>query len=102
MAERGRRRRHPGSRRVLAAGAAQMIRLLLLAVVATAVLTAESSASPARVGVGATEFHLTLSRAAIKSGPVIIQLANYGEDDHKRNRQSLAGIAPYVEQRAER
>lgn len=38
--------------------------------------------SPARVQVSADEFTLTLSRPSIKRGPAIVELVNYGEDDH--------------------
>jgi hypothetical protein len=37
---------------------------------------------PARLQVGAYEFRYALSRLRIKSGRAIIQLVNYGEDDH--------------------
>jgi hypothetical protein len=37
---------------------------------------------PARVQASADEFRLTLSRLAIPAGPVIVELVNYGEDDH--------------------
>lgn len=36
----------------------------------------------ARVQVVADEFSLTLSRQKVKAGPVLIQLVNFGEDDH--------------------
>ena len=37
---------------------------------------------PARVQVVAEEFTFTLSRGAIKAGPAVIELANFGEDAH--------------------
>jgi uncharacterized cupredoxin-like copper-binding protein len=37
---------------------------------------------PARVQVVATEFDFVLSRQSVKSGRVIVQLVNYGEDPH--------------------
>jgi plastocyanin len=37
---------------------------------------------PARLQVGAYEFRYALSRLRIKSGRAIVQLVNYGEDDH--------------------
>ena len=39
-------------------------------------------ATPARLGVSATEFHLTLSRPSVKAGVVQIELQNDGEDPH--------------------
>src|SRR5438128_10235691 len=80
MAERRRRRGDPGRRLLLATGPAQVTRLVLFAVSAFAVLTVHST--PARVGVEATEFHLVLSRASVKAGPVVIELQNGGEDVH--------------------
>lgn len=37
---------------------------------------------PARVQVSADEFTLALSRLKLKRGPAIVQMVNYGEDDH--------------------
>jgi hypothetical protein len=37
---------------------------------------------PARLQVGAYEFRYSLSRLRLKQGRAIIQLVNYGEDDH--------------------
>jgi hypothetical protein len=54
-----------------------------------------SSATPARVLVGAKEFRLTLSRASIKAGPAIIQLANYGEDAHDLRLRRVGGTRVY-------
>lgn len=47
---------------------------VLLALVAAAV--------PARVQVAADEFHLVLSRTSVAPGPALIELANFGEDEH--------------------
>src|SRR3954470_7980298 len=38
--------------------------------------------TPARLGVGASEFHLTLSRPSVKAGVVEIELQNDGQDPH--------------------
>jgi plastocyanin len=38
--------------------------------------------APARLQVGAYEFRYALSRLRIKAGRAIVQLVNYGEDDH--------------------
>lgn len=54
--------------------------IALVALAATAALAA--TPPPARVQVVATEFQYELSRASVKSGRVIIQLVNYGEDPH--------------------
>lgn len=47
--------------------------------------------APARVQVSADEFSLALSRASIRSGPAIVELVNYGEDDHDL---ALRRVAP--------
>lgn len=61
-------------------------RLLLVVVGASAVLTAASAAAaprqPARLQVTADEFGLVLSHSALPAGPAIIELVNFGEDDH--------------------
>ena len=41
--------------------------------------------------VSADEFSLALSRQSIRSGPAIVELVNYGEDDHDL---ALRRIAP--------
>jgi hypothetical protein len=73
-----------------------VIRLALLAVVATAVLTAQSSASLARVGVGATEFHLVLSRSSVKAGRAVLELQNDGEDVHDLRLRLIGGTRTYA------
>jgi len=50
-------------------------------VIATA-LALLTLAAPARIQVGADEFSFSLSRQSIKAGPAIVQLVNYGEDEH--------------------
>lgn len=50
------------------------------ATVPAAVATA--APSPARVQVSADEFTLALSRSTIRTGPAVVELVNYGEDDH--------------------
>jgi hypothetical protein len=59
-------------------------RALGLALALLAVLPAAAAARPvpARLLVEAREFNLALSRAKLKAGPAIVQLANRGEDPH--------------------
>jgi len=57
---------------------------------------AQAAAPPARLLVGAKEFQLTLSRASIKAGAAIVQLANYGEDDHNLLLQRVGGKRVYA------
>ena len=74
-----------------------MIRLAALAAAAAAALTAQAAqpAGPARLGIGATEFHLVLSRASVKAGRVIIQLQNQGEDVHDLRLRKFGGKRTY-------
>jgi plastocyanin len=49
---------------------------------AAAPATAPAARVPSRVMVEAREFSFVLSRAAVKAGPAIVQLAVRGEDGH--------------------
>jgi hypothetical protein len=65
-------------------------------VIATAlVLLTLATPAPARVQVGADEFNFSLSRQSIKAGPAIIQLVNYGEDEHDLRLQRAGGTRVY-------
>ena len=52
-------------------------------------------AAPARVQVGADEFSFSLSRQSIKAGPAIVQLVNYGEDEHDLRLRRAGGTRVY-------
>jgi plastocyanin len=62
---------------------------------ALALAAPASAAAPARLLVGAKEFRFTLSRTTIKAGPAIIQLQNFGEDDHNLNLKRIGGTRTY-------
>jgi len=47
------------------------------------------------VQVGADEFGYTLSRPSIAAGPAIVQLANFGEDEHDLRLQRVGGTRVY-------
>lgn len=51
--------------------------------------------APARVQVGADEFGYALSRRSIKAGPAIVQLANFGEDEHDLRLRRAGGTRTY-------
>jgi hypothetical protein len=53
-------------------------------------------AAPARLQVGADEFSYALSRQSIKAGPAIVQLVNYGEDEHDLRLRRAGGTRTYV------
>jgi plastocyanin len=52
-------------------------------------------AAPARIQVGADEFNYALSRQTIKAGPAIVQLVNYGEDEHDLRLRRAGGTRVY-------
>ena len=52
-------------------------------------------AAPARLQVGADEFSYSLSRQTIKAGPAIVQVVNYGEDEHDLRLRRTGGTRTY-------
>jgi hypothetical protein len=70
-----------------------VIRAALVAVTAFAVLQPHSA--PGRLGVSASEFHLTLSRASVEAGRVIVQLQNVGQDVHDLRLRRIGGKRTY-------
>jgi plastocyanin len=72
------------------------VKRLAFAVGASLALAAPATAAaPARLLVGAKEFRFTLSRTTIKAGPAIIQLQNFGEDDHNLRLKRIGGTRTY-------
>lgn len=61
-----------------------MRRLAILLVLAgsACALPAQASAPLGRVQVVAVEFHYRLSRVRVPAGPIRIELANFGQDEH--------------------
>ena len=72
-----------------------MIRAALVAVITLGLFSSHSAASPARLGVGASEFHLMLSRGSVKGGRVVIQLQNTGQDVHDLRLRRIGGNRIY-------
>ena len=62
--------------------------------IATAILLL-TLAAPARLQVGADEFSYSLSRLSIKAGPAIVQLVNFGEDEHDLRLRRTGGTRTY-------
>jgi hypothetical protein len=56
---------------------------------------APAAPAPARAQVSAAEFSLALSRSSIRSGPAIVELVNYGEDDHDLALRRIGGTRTY-------
>jgi hypothetical protein len=50
---------------------------------------------PARTQVSADEFTLAVSRASFRAGPAIVELVNYGEDDHDLALRRIGGTRTY-------
>ena len=74
------------------------MRLLVTAAAALLVLSgasAHAAPQPARLQVVAHEYTLTLSRATIKAGPVVIELVNFGMDPHDLRLQRVGGARIY-------
>ena len=64
---------------------------LALTLLAAHPATAAARPAPARLLVEAREFNLTLSRATLKPGRAIVQLANRGEDPHDLRLARIGG-----------
>jgi plastocyanin len=56
--------------------------LLTAAAVGAAAAPMRGARSPQRVQVTALEFEYRLSRLSVRQGPALIELVNYGEDEH--------------------
>jgi plastocyanin len=63
--------------------------------VATASNAAKGPIRVTRVQVSAKEFWFSLSRRTVVSGPVIVQLVNFGEDDHDLRVRRVGGTRTY-------
>ena len=63
--------------------------------IATALVLLALAPAPARLQVGAEEFGYTLSRRSIKAGPAIVQLVNFGEDEHDLRLRRAGGTRVY-------
>lgn len=72
-------------------------RLAIAIVLAIAAGTTATAAAPppARLQVSADEFSLALSRSSIRTGIAIIELVNYGEDDHDLSLRRIGGSRTY-------
>lgn len=56
---------------------------------------AAAAPPPARTQVSADEFGLALSRTSIRNGPAVVELVNYGEDDHDLALRRVGGTRTY-------
>jgi hypothetical protein len=76
-------------------GLAAVVAVVAAGTLAVAPLATAGSQPPARTQVSADEFSLALSRSSIRSGPAIVQLVNYGEDDHDLVLKRVGGTRIY-------
>lgn len=72
------------------------MRLAALAALALAGSVPALAPPPARVQVSAQEFSFGLSRPAIKAGPALVELANFGEDTHDLRLRRIGGTRTYA------
>jgi plastocyanin len=73
-------------------GGASLVAATALAAIGFAEVRAEAAEpAPARLQVSADEFRYSLSRLRLKAGPAIVQLVNYGEDDHNLRLRRVGG-----------
>ena len=94
-----RRRRDPQRAGLPAAPAGQVRRLALLGLTVAALVAAAhpvlAARPPARVQVTALEFEYRLSRLTVRQGPALIQLVNYGEDEHDLYVHRIGGTRTF-------
>jgi hypothetical protein len=69
--------------------------LLFVGLIFAGAIPAQAAAPLARVQVVAVEFHYRLSRVRIPAGPVRIELANFGQDEHDLTLRRVGGTAVY-------
>jgi plastocyanin len=72
----------------------------LFAVTAAAAAAASAgpllgASSPARVQVTALEFEYRLSRLSVRRGPALVELVNYGEDEHDLVLRRVGGSGSF-------
>jgi hypothetical protein len=66
----------------------------VIAALATTLAVALAPA-PARLQVSADEFRYALSRPALPAGAAIVELVNYGEDEHDLRLRRVGGTRTY-------
>ena len=70
--------------------------LLLVLAASAGALPAQAAAPLGRVQVVAVEFHYRLSRVRVPAGPVRIELANFGQDEHNLVLRRVGTTKPYA------
>jgi plastocyanin len=67
----------------------------LAALASLVVVPAHATVAPARVQVSAKEFWFALSRSTVVQGPAIVQLVNFGEDEHDLRLKRVGGTKTF-------
>ena len=70
--------------------------LALAALAAVPAAPAAPAPAPARLQVAALEFEYRLSRLRLAAGPALIELANFGEDEHDLRLRRIGGSLTYT------
>jgi hypothetical protein len=65
--------------------------LLTAAAIGAAAAPLRAARSPQRIQVTAFEFEYRLSRLTVRQGPALIELVNYGEDEHDLMLRRIGG-----------
>jgi hypothetical protein len=69
--------------------------LLVVTFACAGALPAQAAAPLSRVQVVALEFHYRLSRLRVPTGPVRIELVNFGQDEHDLRLRRIGGTTVY-------
>jgi hypothetical protein len=69
--------------------------ILLAGVAFAGAMPAQAAAPLSRIQVVALEFHYRLSRVRVPAGPVRIELANFGQDEHDLRLRRIGGSSVY-------
>ena len=69
--------------------------ILVAGLAVAGAMPAQAAAPLARVQVVAVEFHYRLSRVRVPAGPVRIELANFGQDEHDLTLRKVGTTTVY-------
>lgn len=73
----------------------RLVAVLIAGVAFAAAMPAQAAAPLARVQVVALEFNYRLSRVRVPAGPVKIELANFGQDEHDLTLRKIGTTRVY-------
>ena len=73
----------------------RLVVVLVAGIAVAAAMPAQAAAPPARLQVVALEFNYRLSRVRVPAGPVRIELANFGQDEHDLTLRKIGTTKVY-------